>query len=580
VSLEFRRYFRSYEDIVRDMLTTLTGGTVRETLRVLGSEPIITLEKLKDRPVRRISHLQGEIAVGVGPNARTIPYKFTAADFELVSSTGNENNKDSIRFRDGGRRPAPDTALTVNYYPIQVPPTPLTDLNVGSVIRTLTETIAREMAMAHLQLEHVYESAFLETASGASLDKVVALVGVRRLLGGFPVVKLRFSRRPDTSSTQVTIPANTAVTNASGSRYRTLDSLTLEPGESTREISARGEFPGTKLVEAGELNRMEVLIAGVAEVTNPQPAYSLNAPETDDALRRRAAAGLHGVTRGTLDALRFNLLSIEGVKNVNIVEAPDGVPGEIRVEVAHDGDDPAIDAAIQRTITAIRPAGIRVVWGKAANQRVGVRVTLTLAGSRLAGGALTAINNEAEGRLRPYLTGLPPGGKARRAQMLKLILEEPQITDAQVSLLPEGEDETDELQLPADTVIEVSTFVFPPPTFEDGGAGAATLSTVSLLLPIHLVAGVTLTQATSAITPAVDSYLASRSPSAPLDVDGMVAAIRDDTRYAIIRPDVLVTVEGGGRFWQLSDGVGQYALGANERLQKDQFTIDLREGDL
>lgn len=571
---------RSYEEIVRDMLTTLTGGTVRETLRVLGSEPIITLEKLKDRPVRRISHLQGEIAVGAGPNARNIPYKFTAADFELVSSTGDLNDKDSIRFRDGGRRPAPDTALTVNYYPIQVPPTPLTDLNVGSVIRTLTETIAREMAMAHLQLKHIYESGFMETASGTSLDKVVALVGVRRLPGGFPVAKLRFSRRPDTASAQVTIPANTAVTDSSGSRYLTLDTLTLEPGESAREVNARGEFPGTRLVESGELDRMEVLIAGIAEVTNPQPAYSLSAPETDGELRRRAAAGLHGVARGTLDALRFNLRSIEGVKNVNIVEAPNGVPGEIRVEVAHDGDDPAIDAAIQRTITAIRPAGIRVMWGRAANQRVGVRVAFTLAGSGITGGALAALNQGAEARLRSYLTALPPGGKARRAQMLKLMLEESRITDAQVTLLTEGGGETDELQLPADTVLEVSTFVFPPPAFEDGDQGAATLSAVSVLLPIHLVAGVTLIQATSAITPAMDSYLASRNPSAPLDVDGMVAAVRDDTRYAIIRSEVVVTVEGGGRFRQLADGVGQYTLGVNERLQKDQVTIDRREGDL
>jgi uncharacterized phage protein gp47/JayE len=571
---------RSYEDIVRDMLTTLTGGTVRETLRILGSEPIITLEKLKDRPVRRISHLKGEISVGAGPNARTIPYQFTAADFELVSSDGDESNKDSIRFRDGGRRPAPDTSLTVNYYPVQTSPTPLTDLNVGSVVRTMTETIAREMAMAHLQLNHVYDSAFVETATDTSLDKVVALVGVRRLRQGYPVVKLRFSRRPDATGAQVTIPANTPVTNASGHRYLTLDNLTLEPGESAREISARGEFPGTRLAEAGELSRMEVLIAGVAEVTNPQPAYSLNAPETDDALRRRAAAGLHGVTRGTLDALRFNLLSIEGVKNVNIVEAPNGVPGEIRVEVAHGGDDPTMDGAIQRTIDAIRPAGIRVLWGQAANQRVAVRVNVTLAGSGLAGGALAALNNEAETRLRAYLTGLPPGARARRAQMLRLVLEDPQITDAQVTLLPEGAGETEELQLPANTIIEVRSFVFPAPTFEDAGDGTATSATVSVLLPIHLVAGVTRTQATSAITPSIDSYLARRNPGAPLDVDGMVAAVRDDTRFAIVRSEVVVTVEGGGRFWQLSDGVGQYALAENESLQKGEVTIDLREGDL
>jgi uncharacterized phage protein gp47/JayE len=568
---------RNYEVIVRDMLTTLTGGTVREIVTASAGDTPIILEKLQNRPVRRISHLEGKISVGVGMNAREVPYKFTPADFELISITNDENNKDSIRFRDGGRRPIPGSQLTVNYYPIQTDPTPLTDLNVGSVIRTLTETVAREMAMAYLQLEHIYKSAYLETAEGSALEKVVALVGVQRLPTGFPVVRLRFTRRADTA-TQVTIPANTAVTDAAGNRYLTLDTLTLEPGETTREVTARGETPGTKLVEAEALkNRMEVLIAGVAEVTNPQPARTLNAPETDDALRRRAAASLHGVVRGTLDALRFGLLSINGVKNVNIIEAPNGVPGEIRIEVAHAADDPDLEATISRTIEDIRPAGIRVLWNQASNKRLSVRVSLTLTGT---GGELAALNSGVEARLKPYLSDLPPGGKARRSQMLKLVLEDPRVTDAEVKLLPDSEGEMDELALPSNTILEVVGFTFPAPTFEQAGAAPAIVSTVSALLPIHLVEGITLAQATNAIQVALEAFLTSRAPDQPLDVDRMAAAIRDDSRFALVRAEVIVTVESGGRFLQLTDGVGIYNPAPNERFQKGEITIEPREGML
>jgi uncharacterized phage protein gp47/JayE len=473
----------------------------------------------------------------------------------------------------------PGSKLTVNYYPVQTDPTPLTDLNVGSVIRTLTETVAREMAMAYLQLEHIYKSAYLETAEGSSLDKVVALIGVQRLPTGFPVVRLRFTRRTDTA-TQVTVPANTAVTDTAGNRYLTLDPLTLEPGESTREGLARGETPGTRLVEAGALNRMAVLIAGVSEVTNPQPARTLNAPETDDALRRRAAGSLQGVVRGTQDALRFGLLSLDGVKNVNIIEAPNGVPGEIRIEVAHTADDHALQDAISRTIEDIRPAGIRVLWNQATSKRLRVRVSLTLAGTGLAGSELAALQGGVESRLRPYLTNLPPGGKARRSQMLKLALEDAHITDAEVTLLPEGEDEVDELALPSNTILEVVGFTFPSPLFEQAGAAPATVATVGALLPIHLVTGITLAQATSAIQAALDAFLASRAPDQPLDVDRLAAAIRDDSRFALSRAEVLVTVEGGGRFLQLTDGVGVYNPASNERFQKGEITIELREGEL
>ena len=570
---------RKYEDIVRDMLTTLTGGTVRETVTALAGDSLILLEKLQQRPVRRISHLEGIISVGVGANTHEIAYKFTPADFELISTTGDDNNKDSIRFRDGGRRPIPGSKLTVNYYPVQTDPTPLTDLNVGSVIRTLTETVAREMAMAYLQLEQIYNSAYLGTAEGSSLDKVVALVGVQRLPTGFPVVKLRFTRRADTG-TQVTIPANFAVTNSTGVRYLTLDSLTLEPGESTREVTARGETSGTKLVKAGDLDRMEVRIAGIAEVTNPQDARTLNASETDDGLRRRTAASLHGVVRGTLDALRFGLLSLDGVKNVNIIEAPNGVPGEIRIEVAYVADNPDLEVAIGRTIEDIRPAGIRVLWNQAGSKRVNVRVTLTLAGARLSGSDLFAVNNAVESRLRSYLSDVAPGGKARRAQMLKLVLEDARITDAEVKLLPAGEEEVDELELPSNSIFAVVGFTFPSPTFEQAGGAPAIVSIVSVVLPIHLVAGITLAQATSAIQTALDAFLTSRAPDQPVDVDRLAAAIRDDTRFALVRAEVILTIESAGRFFQLTDGVGVYNPAPNERFQKGAITIDAREGAL
>jgi hypothetical protein len=270
------------------------------------------------------------------------------------------------------------------------------------------------------------------------------------------------------------------------------------------------------------------------------------------------------------------------VKNVNLIEAPNGVAGEIRIEVAHTSDDPGIDALIERTVREFRPAGIRVLWAKAQSQRIGLRVALTLAGSGagVTGGVLSALNNSVEARLRTYLADLPPGGKARRAQMLKLVLDDERISDAELKIMPEGGNEVDELQLPADTILEVTTLTFTPPTYEVEAGAAAAISTVSAYLPIHLAAGVTLTNATSAITPALDSYLAARGPSAPLDVDGLAAAIRDDTRFALVRSEVIVTVEGGGRFLQLTDGVGSYALAVKERLQKGEVTIEPREGAL
>src|SRR6266568_8083694 len=73
---------RTYPEIVRDMLTTLTGGVVREVLTVpAGSDPVLVLDRLADRPVRRVSHLQGRIKVGAALDAPEVDYRFTPADF-------------------------------------------------------------------------------------------------------------------------------------------------------------------------------------------------------------------------------------------------------------------------------------------------------------------------------------------------------------------------------------------------------------------------------------------------------------------------------------------------------------------
>jgi hypothetical protein len=51
--------------------------------------------------------------------------------------------------------------------------TELRDLTPGSVTRTLAETFARELAELHERLEETYESAFLETETGGSLEHLV-----------------------------------------------------------------------------------------------------------------------------------------------------------------------------------------------------------------------------------------------------------------------------------------------------------------------------------------------------------------------------------------------------------------------
>jgi uncharacterized phage protein gp47/JayE len=570
---------RTYPEIVRDVLTTLTGGTVRETVTVpAGEDPVLVLAKLATRPVRRVSHLQGQVRVGAGTDAPVVDYRFTPADFELVSTDGT-GELDAIAFRPGGRRPVPLSEVTVNYYPVESGPTPLTDLNVGSVIRTVVESVARETALTYQHLRHVYDSGFLDTAAGGSLDKVVSLVGVSRLPAGHPVATLRFERDPAAPG-RLTVPANTRITDGHGNRYLTVAELTLEPGETARTVTARGESVVTPVLDAGALNRPEVLIAGVRTVVNDEPARALAAAESDDELRRRARAALHGTVRGTTDALRFAVRSVPGVKDVAVTEFPNGIAGEVSVVVAYEQDTPQARAEVDRVIAMNRPAGVRVLAGTAAPKRVDAQLVLTVAGSTVPTGAeAAALADGAVQRVTAALRAVPTGGLIRRTQLTVAALGDPRLVDAVVTLVPAGEPGTQEYQLPQGIVLEVGTVAVTGTVAETPGPAAPTTSTVDIDFPVHLVTGVTSAEAAAALTAAVDGYLAGGSA---LTVDGLLAAVRDDTRYAAVRAEVIVTVTSGtgaaAQFRQLTDGVGGYQPTTGETLLRGALNLDVREG--
>lgn len=565
---------RPYAGIVRDLLTTLTAGTVREPVVTPVDGPI-RLDQLAQRPIRRVSHLEGVTDVGGSP----VAVQFTEADFDVVDSDA-DGLPDSVEFRKNGRKPIPGSTLTVNYYPVQLlRPVPLTDLNVGSVVRTLLETVAREVALEEQYLQRIYRSAFLETAEGNPLEKVVALIGVARLPAGHPLVTVRFSRNAATGG-KITVPAGTVVTDAAAkpARYLTVTSLTLEAGEQTRAVLAAGASPDTPVVDADALSRLETAIAGVSTVSNPDPAYRQTAPEADAELRRRAVGALHGAIRGTVDALRFGVLSVPGVKGVEITERPDGQAGVVRLNVAYaQPGDPQAAAAVAERVEQLRPAGIRVDTGTAGHKAVAVTVFLVLAGTGVSGVALSRVTAGVEQRIADRLGAVPPGGQIRVTALTAAALEDPLVADATVAFTDPAAGPIDTLTLGSGEVLDVlRPFTFPPPQPEQGPGGVVpTLSDVDAVLPLRLQPGVTVAEAAEAIRLAVESLLPSRSPSVPLTVDGLAAAIRDDTRFGLVRELATVTVESGGRFVQLLDGQGSYLPAAGEQLRRR--TLDVHE---
>lgn len=559
----------TYPELVRDLLTTLTGGTSQEAHPV----PSTGLDELlfERRPVRRVSHVAGQVDTG----DRLLDYRFTERDFDLIAS-GDGQAVDGLRFGKG-QLPAPGTTVTVNYYPVRLDPTPLNDVAVGSVVRTLLETIARELATQGAQLELVYQSAFVDTATGSSLDNVAALVGVTRLRRRHPLGKVTMTRRPGSAGT-VTIPVDTAITDGAGNRYLVSDPATMVPTQSSIVVWVHGETAATETVEAGALVVLERAIAGVDWVRNDEATFLATADETDDQLRGRARAAIFGSGRGTLEAIRAGLEALEPVTAVNLVELPDGVPGTLRVDVALSDDTAFTRNLVAARIESLRPAGILVTTSFAGRLDLAFDVTLTLAGSFEPASVVDEITDGVRTRLDEAVDGLAPGGVLRRAQLVAAVLADARIVDASVAITAGGAAvTTDAYTLPSDKAVQldpVTDVRFEPIAFEAAGAAAG-----AALLAVDVRLGVTLLDAAvtgdSVRARASDVLSAVLGAATNVDTTTVQSALAAETAFVADASATVVSIETApGVFTEVHPGDPPFAVPVGATLELRDVVVE------
>jgi uncharacterized phage protein gp47/JayE len=558
---------RTYPDIARDVLTNLTQGVTQEVHRVSydpNARPVqIPDLVLQRRPVRRVSFVSGFISAA-NTDDPPVPYVFTLNDYELTPNPQDPEDLSRIRFLPFGKNPAPDTDVLVNYYPRTTDPTVLTDLNVGSVVRTLVEAISKEMALVYEQLNTVYDSAFLETATGSSLERVVALLGYQRFRAGRPVGEVKFTRRAGALG-NITIPAGTPITDAADTvRYETVETHDMLAGETTAQVRVRGASERMRPVDAGELTVIQRSVAGLETVINERPTTRASEDEVDQELRARAKAALLASNKGTVDAIRHGLLQLPDVRDVKVTEMPHGVPGEIQVAVSlvHPPATPgALPQVVLDRIEELRPAGIRVVREAAGSVTLQARVQLVLAGSTLPPAQVEQIHQAARRTLVAEVQKKGVGEKLRVRPLTAALLADQRVVDAALTLSvkggTQGEPGTDFQPEPGATVqlvaedVAFATDAFDQPPLV---AGQEIRVEVRAVMRAQLLPGVPVDQGKPLIEAKLSDFFTRLTAGASVDVAGLLTALRDDAKYAIDPLQLRVTLTSEDQFFQIVHG--------------------------
>jgi uncharacterized phage protein gp47/JayE len=168
---------KSYNEITDSILSQITRGVVNENF-----------EHLASRVKYRLGYPKIKDIVSVNGVMKGAPFVFRKAlDYRL---SGN-----MLEWLRDGEKPDNRSRFTV-YYLIDVP-SGITDVNPGSVTRTIVESVAIEMDYLYAQMNQVYNSAFIDTATGKSLDLVVSMLGVNRKPSGYAMGMVTFGRNSE-----------------------------------------------------------------------------------------------------------------------------------------------------------------------------------------------------------------------------------------------------------------------------------------------------------------------------------------------------------------------------------------------
>ncbi|BBH71862.1 hypothetical protein ACTI_85470 [Actinoplanes sp. OR16] len=336
-----------YERFVDDLLTALTGGVIREEHRFTGIEDTYSLGA------------PGAQAGGVTVFGQRGEQFVT---FDPRTDWAYDTGLEAIVWQPGGRPPDPDSYFYVNY-DLPGADRRLTDRNPGSVTTTLAEAFSRELAVLHKQMEMIYRSGFVDLADSASLDHVVALLGLARKDARFAAGEVLFQRGTPASG-DIAVPAGTLVSTDQGRNFETSEKRTLRQGQLAVVVPVRAQDEGPDgRVEAGAIVAVNRPIFGIESVSNPGATFFATAKETDEQLRARARATLERAGRSTVDAIRYHLIErVDEVTEENIeVRERAETPGFVDVRLGLETTGPDLVRRVEEAILDARPAGVRVL---------------------------------------------------------------------------------------------------------------------------------------------------------------------------------------------------------------------------
>lgn len=201
----------------------------------------------------------------------------------------------------------------------------LTDIAIGSKLWSICYASARQKASIYYTLHFYKKQSYVITATGKYLDLHGLEVGVFRQKAISARGIATFSRT-SASPYKILIPSGTVIatprlsSDIEPSKFVTVDDVYIDVGGTSVNVNIVAAIAGVDgNLPAGAISSIESQIAGVQYVVTTSTSGGQEI-ESDAAFRERILTAWAGRMTGTAAAIRDAVLSVQGIRNVMIVD--------------------------------------------------------------------------------------------------------------------------------------------------------------------------------------------------------------------------------------------------------------------
>jgi uncharacterized phage protein gp47/JayE len=245
--------------------------------------------------------------------------------------------------------------------------------NPGSVTRAITEAITTELGAFYDILDANISQSLISTASGRALDSLGSIYDIKRkTLSDIAKAEQKIGSFyfyvENTHESPIIIPSGTKVFTSSVGyvgrqlAFSTDYEVTIPAGSLRAYVSITPLFsdniftaPKGTLIANDYISPTNTLV----KCTNPKEIAASDAYETDADYRARIIKGIRVASSGTIEAVRFAGLNVEGVRDIKIRQSPYGL-GSFEVMVVSEQENIAatVTRQVRTVIENVRPVGV------------------------------------------------------------------------------------------------------------------------------------------------------------------------------------------------------------------------------